>query len=298
MVKYPNSTEGMRYIADNFKYSTSPLSEYIASKIYETIGIDVHKTILGKWSDKLVVACKDFREKNEELVDFQSISNRYSSSSKTSSSLSGNSDKIDEIINLMEENDYFIDNPKLKDRFWDMFVIDAFIGNNDRNNGNWGIIENYEKRTIRLAPVYDNGASFNTKSDDKKLDKIMKEESRFISSVYENQVCHFYKDGKLLNPLKYIEMENNDDCNKSILRIVPKIDMKKINKIFDELPEKDENIEVISRIRKKFYLKTLKYRYERILKKVYDRIQKNWYFPKNMIPYSCISDYVVQKCIQ
>ena len=45
-------------------YVTSPLSEYIGSHIYEILGYDVHKTILGICNDgkrnKVVCACKDF----------------------------------------------------------------------------------------------------------------------------------------------------------------------------------------------------------------------------------------------
>ena len=264
----------MRDISPNFKYSTSPLSEYLGSHIYETIGIEVHETILGKSGNKLVVACKDFRKENEQLVDFQSISNKYSSSSKNSSSLSGNSDDLEEIINLMEENEYFIKYPELKTRFWDMFVVDAFIGNNDRNNGNWGIIKNYQKKEIRLAPVYDNGASFNTKADDERLKKILSSKERFIASIYEGQVCHFYSNGKLINPLKYIESMQNEECNKAIIRIFEKIDLDIINKIFNSLPEKEENIEIISSIRKDFYLKTLKYRYKNILKPTYNKLKE------------------------
>ncbi len=33
----------------------------------------------------------------------------------------------------MENNPTFINNPGLQDKFWDMFVIDSLIGNNDRN---------------------------------------------------------------------------------------------------------------------------------------------------------------------
>lgn len=273
LVKYPNSTEGMRDIASNFKYSTSPLSEYLGSHIYETIGLEVHKTLLGKSGDKLVVACKDFRKENEQLVDFQSISNKYSTSSKNSSSLSGNSDNLDEIINLMEENEYFLKYPKLKTRFWDMFVVDAFIGNNDRNNGNWGIIKNYQKKEIRLAPIYDNGASFNNKADDERLKKILSSKERFVASIYEGQVCHFYDNSKLINPLKYIESMQNEECNKAVIRIFKKIDLDKIKNIFNNLPENEENIEIISNMRKEFYLKTLEYRYENILKPVYEKLK-------------------------
>ena len=44
-------------------YTTSPISEYIGSHVYEIIGIPVHKTMLGIKDKKVVVACKDFRKK-------------------------------------------------------------------------------------------------------------------------------------------------------------------------------------------------------------------------------------------
>ena len=34
---------------------------------------------------------------------------------------------------------------ELEAYFWDMFVVDAFIGNWDRHNGNWGFLYSQEK---------------------------------------------------------------------------------------------------------------------------------------------------------
>lgn len=59
-LKFPKSTRTLRKKVD-MSYSTSPLSEYIGSHIYESIDIPVHKTMLGIRDNKLVVACKDFR---------------------------------------------------------------------------------------------------------------------------------------------------------------------------------------------------------------------------------------------
>lgn len=56
-------------------YTTSPLSEYIGSYIYESIGIPVHVTKLGIKDGKVVVAYKDFREmykyQNKEMYNSQ-----------------------------------------------------------------------------------------------------------------------------------------------------------------------------------------------------------------------------------
>ena len=58
LLKYPKSTKSMDNV--NLSYTTTPLSEYLGSHIYEIIGIDTHKTELGIFDNKLVVACKDF----------------------------------------------------------------------------------------------------------------------------------------------------------------------------------------------------------------------------------------------
>lgn len=57
--------------------------------------------------------------------------------------------------------------PDIQTRFWEQFIVDMLINNNDRNNGNWGVL--YENGEYRLAPVFDNGASFSNKTPDCKI---------------------------------------------------------------------------------------------------------------------------------
>ncbi len=52
-----------------------------------------------------------------------------------------------------------IDSDALKRRFWDMFIVDALIGNWDRHNGNWGFLYNSRTDEMTLAPVFDCGSS-------------------------------------------------------------------------------------------------------------------------------------------
>ncbi len=57
----------------------------------------------------------------------------------------------------------------LSARFWDQVIIDGLLGNNDRNNGNWGIIVG--PKSLRIAPVFDNGASFYPKKSEDSIKK-------------------------------------------------------------------------------------------------------------------------------
>ena len=64
----------------------------------------------------------------------------------------------------------------------------------------------------------------------------------------------------------------NEECNNAVLRIVPKINMNKILNIFDELSEKYNDLPVLSNVQKKYYLKSLRYRYDNVLIPVYNKL--------------------------
>ena len=278
-LKYPKSTKSMD--VKGISYTTTPLSEYIGSHIYASLGFDVHDTKLGIANGKIVVACKDFLKSNEMIIDYNMIKNEYDENTEkaiqhlsTSSSINSNHD-IEEILVIMEENPYFKRMPELKRRFWDMFVVDAFINNNDRNEGNWGLILNKDTNDLRLAPIYDNGASFYNKSSDDKLSSIYNDDYRFKQSVYDNTISVYSYNDKSVNPLKFIESISNKECNNAILRIVPKINMNNIKNLFDELPQEYNGLTIMSEIQKNYYLKAMEYKYNNVLLPVYKKLLEN-----------------------
>ena len=278
-LKFPKSAKSFEGV--NMSYNSSPLSEYIGSHIYEMLDIPVHKTMLGIKDKKVVVACKDFRKdiSRIRLEDYNSINNIYVAgleeklSSYTSSSI-----ELTDLQGLMiviENNPRFIECPELKERFWDMFVVDALIGNNDRNNGNWGVLINNITEEVEVAPVFDNGASFAGNIDNSKIERILDDEERFKQSVYDSRICAFTINDKKINPLKYIESMENSDCNEAVQRIVPKINLKKIHDFINEIPKQYNDVEIISDSRKDFYYKSVKYRYEKSLYSTYIQLDNN-----------------------
>ena len=171
IVKYPKSTKGMR--GDIESYTTAPLSEYIGSNIYQIIGIDTHSTILGIRNGKLVVACKDFCKVEGSLREVRTLKNIYNSelSEKLDESLSSTSSShsidLEDILIHLKYNPVLQKVTGIQMRFWEQILVDCLINNNDRNNGNWGIL--YEDGRYRLAPVFDNGGAFSNKTTDEKL---------------------------------------------------------------------------------------------------------------------------------
>ena len=74
------------------------------------------------------------------------------------------------VIDNMEKTIKIDDN--LKEKFWDMFIIDVLIGNTDRHNGNWGILIDIKNGKRKFSPIYDCGSCLNPILDDNELDKI------------------------------------------------------------------------------------------------------------------------------
>ena len=272
-LKFGKTTKGFRNM--EISYTTSPLSEYIGSQIYQSIGIPVHETMLGERDGKIVVACKDFRKPGDELIEFKSIKNSYVKGREdvTSGDTYGNGVELSDVLSTIEGNRTLRGIQGAMDRFWDMFVVDAFISNNDRNNGNWGVLL-HSDGTKELSPVYDNGNSFANKKSDGQLEKTMQNEEALKDSAYRIVTCTYQKNGKLLNPFSYIKELKNDACMRAVQRIIPKIDMNKIRRIIQDIPEEYCGIPVMSQTRKEYYLLILQKRYDEVLDPVYQTIQK------------------------
>lgn len=274
-IKYPKNTKSMDNVA--LSYTTMPISEYLGSKIYESVGLATHETVLGFADGKIVVACKDFLKSNEDILDYNAIKNNYDAKVeeyilKHSSSTSNFTDDINELIFIMDNNRFFKEVPDLKKHFWDLFIIDALINNNDRNEGNWGLIINRDTYNLSIAPVYDNGAAFYGKSDDEKLKKLLLDDNKFIQVAYDSSTSVFRENDKIINPLKYIESMKCDECNRALLRIIPKINLNEIKKIFDEIPSEYNGEKVFSKNQKEFYYRILEYRYNKVLMPIYNKL--------------------------
>ncbi len=269
MVKFPKSTSNLENV--NMSYTTSPLSEYIGSKIFSMCGIDTQEVILGIYDGKLVVACKDFLKFGEMLISYNGIKNDYDK--KIEDSLGGGlKTDIKELEVVFSENRFLKSLPDFRKHFWNMFVIDSLILNNDRNSENYGIIYNVLDDSIRIAPVYDNGACLSPKVDNEKIIHILNDYVSFINSVYNSRTCSFTLNGENINPLKYIESMSNNELNEAIVRIVPLIDLDAIDRLIDEIPNSVHDILVMSEERRSLYKKYIRYIYENILLKVYEKL--------------------------
>lgn len=262
MLKFPS----VPAINKQMNYANGCISEYLGCHIFESVGIPVQKTLLGTYNkngkQKVVVACKDFTASGLVLQDFASLKNTIIDSAHN-----GYGTELNDILKTLEEQTA-IDPKILTDWFWDMFIVDALIGNWDRHNGNWGFLYNTATDEITLAPIYDCGSCLFPQADDEIMQKTLNDPVELEVRIFERPLSGIKINGQKIQYFKFISSLENDDCNKSLKRILPKIDMEKIYKIVDETP-------FISNLQKEFYKTMLRERKEKILDFSYQKLCKH-----------------------
>lgn len=261
MLKFP----GIPGVNKNLSYANGCISEYIGCHIFESIGIPVQKTMLGTYTkngkEKIVVACKDFTTGGLVLQDFASLKNTIIDSENN-----GYGTELNDILRTIEEQTA-IDSKKLSDWFWDMFIVDALIGNWDRHNGNWGFLYNIQTDEIELAPIYDCGSCLYPQADEQIMQRTLDEPAEREVRIFERPLSGIKIDGQKIQYFKFISSLNNKDCNKALKRIIPRINMDNIYKIVEDTP-------FISDLQKEFYKTMLRERKERILDFSYQKLKR------------------------
>ena len=243
-------------INKEMSYTNSCISEYIGCKVFESVGIPVQETVIGtytsKGKEKIVVACKDFTSQGITLQDFASLKNRIIDSERN-----GYGTELADILSTIDEQTA-MDSEILKTRFWDMFIVDALIGNWDRHNGNWGFLYNNATDEVTLAPVFDCGSSLYPQADEDLMKKILSDKNELNHRIFDIPLSAVTYNGKKINYFKFLSEGKFPDCNKALKRIASRIDIKKIYEIIDNTP-------TITELQKEFYKTMLTARKERII---------------------------------
>lgn len=276
IVKYPKSTVGMR--GDLTSYTTSPLSEYIGSNIYQMLNIEAHDTLLGTRNNKLVVACKDFCKNEGSLREMRTLRNVYNKElskelERFSSTSASHLIDIDATMLHLELNPVLQKIDGIKERFWEQLLVDALINNNDRNNGNWGVL--YEDGQYRLAPVFDNGAAFSNKLPDYKLELQLINPAALKQSIDGQRTIYQRNDIEIgVKDIPYIE---DDGLYTAAKKIIPLMErkMSDISQFIRAIPAEHNGLYVCSDIRKDFYIKSMEMRLEQYLMPTLRNAQAN-----------------------
>lgn len=260
LLKFPDPI-----IEKSLLYKNNVFSTYIGCKIFESVNIPVQKVILGIYNEKqekevkqkVVVACKDFTNEKQKLIEFSSLANSITDVDKKFTT------KIEDIYEVFNNLNYDFDKKLMIENFWNMFVVDTLIGNTDRHLSNFGVIDDGE--ALKFAPVYDCGSALHPLLTDEKINYLLNNESEFKNVAYSIYPVYTYENKKIT----YSEFYAKDipDLNDALLRIYPRIDMNKIYDIID-------NTMYLSLERKEFLKKSVTIRKEKILDIAYKKLSR------------------------
>ena len=260
LVKFPDPNRSTKI---EISYINNVYSEYIGTKIFEICGFETQKVKLGIYNkdgkERIVCGCEDFTNSDTKLVEFEKFEN---------ASIEPNPFKreLKDIFHIVESGTYNIDINELKEKFWDMFIIDCLIGNEDRHNGNWGFLKNIKNEKLVFSPIYDCGSCLFSVYTDEQMQECLEKSSKMKDCI-KNTSSAIKDNGARIKYFEFITNLKNEDCNNALIRMYDKINLDKIFKLINE-------IDIISNTRKEFYCEVIKGKYKEILTVAYKRLNK------------------------
>lgn len=235
------------------------ICEYIGSHIFNTLGVKAHETFLGTYKGEQVVACRDFNVAGIMFVPFNGVGESTLEEDRELYRYT-----YSDIKKVLIDNSRLVDVEETVSSFWDMFIIDALIGNFDRHGSNWGFLK--EKGEYRLAPVFDNGSClYPNMTDEDEMERIILSEEETCRRIYDFPTSQIKYRGKKSSYYDIISSLEFEECNNALKRIVSRTNMKEIDSIVENTP-------YITDIQESFYRHMLNERYRRILLESYGKL--------------------------
>ena len=258
MLKVPPSAEKK---PTDLSYTNSCISEHIACSIFNMLGIKAQETILGTFKingkEKIVCACKDFTSGGKVFYDFCSIKN-----SIIDSEHNGNGTELSEILETIEKQQ-FVDPQKLREHFWNVFIVDALLGNFDRHNGNWGFLYTDKIQSFEIAPVFDCGSCLLPQADERVMMQTLEDTEQMNTRIFNFPTSAIKLNGKKINYYDFLINNDFEDCNKALMRIVPDINKSNIFSMIN-------NCMYLSDLQKEFYTKYIDSRFNKLIIPAYE----------------------------
>ncbi|MCI9083732.1 MAG: hypothetical protein HFI70_15995 [Lachnospiraceae bacterium] len=171
---------------------------------------------------KIVCACRDFTADGEQLFDFCSIKNTILDSDSN-----GSGTELSDILDTIEKQQ-FVETDRLLRHFWEMFVIDALLGNFDRHNGNWGFLYDPVSKITDIAPVYDCGSCLLPQADEGVMQSVLENEDALNQRVFQFPTSAVKLNGRKINYYDFLMKAEYVGCNAAVKRIYGRLDLEKI----------------------------------------------------------------------
>ena len=265
--KFGILVDGYEYMIKFQKYNNfgnkmyNHVSEYIGCHIFELLGFEVQETYLGIYNSEEVVACKNFVVDNYQFVPFNDVGESTLDNDKEKYQYS-----YEDIMQMLTDNSKLTNVDNTIKVFWEMFIVDALIGNFDRHGSNWGFLKKDNKYYI--APIFDNGSClFPSMNDEEIMIEVMNSEDETNNRIYKYPTSQIKLNGKKSSYYEVINSLEFKECNEALIKIYRLYNYEKIVQLIESVP-------FISKTHKDFYKYMINQRFNKIIKSSYDKLME------------------------
>lgn len=235
------------------------VSEYLGSHVFDLLGYDVQKTFLGTFEGEDVVACKSFVGLGEQFVPFNDVGESTLDQDKERYQY-----EYADIMQMLRDNSRLTDVSGTIALFWEMYVVDALVGNFDRHGLNWGFIK--KDGGYSLAPIFDNGSClFPALVDEDDMVRIVGSEEETAKRVFGFPTSQIRLHGRKSSYFDVISSLEFDECNCALRAVMERADIDAICDLVDCVPG-------ISEVQRWFYRHMLEARFCGILEASYSSL--------------------------
>lgn len=235
-----------------FGIRNNHISEFLGSHIFSILGYPAQETYLGTYKGEQIVACKSFVSDEVQFVPFNDVGESTLDQDKESYQYS-----YEDIMRMLRDNRKLTCVEETVSAFWELFVVDALIGNFDRHGANWGFLKKDNKYS--LAPIFDNGSSlFPALTDPEEMERIIASEEETDKRIFTFPTSQIKLAGEKSSYYNVIHSLVYPECNQALLEVYRRMDIEKIYALID-------STELISDVQKRFYRHMITKRYEKII---------------------------------
>lgn len=213
------------YKADHMGYEA--LAEYVVSELLKKSNVHnfvTYDLVKIKYDNKTSVGCvsDNFKEDYEMLVPLEKLHRQYFGKG-LSSAIAEKESITDKIIYAVEFVEKVTGLKNVGEYLATMLAVDAFFLNEDRHTNNIAVIRNEKTKKFRFAPIFDNGLSLLSDTNDytfdcdiydnikkvqaKPFDRSFDEQLNAVEELYGSQLEFNFKKSdvyKILDELKVV----------------------------------------------------------------------------------------------